>query len=335
MPHPEHGITLTDAARSAGKKLPVIAVVGATASGKTALGAALAAEFGGEVISADSMQIYEGLDIATAKPTAEEMQGIPHHLISVRRPDEPCSVAEYVTMARGVIAELHEKGSVPFIVGGTGLYVDSLLDNIQFPDIPADESLRRRLHEEAERLGNAAMRERLMQCDPESAARLHENNLRRIIRALEVYELTGVPLSEHARQSRAVPPPWEILRIGIGFEDREVQYARIRQRVDLMCQAGLLEEVSEEYHSGRRRDTAAMAIGYKELLPWLRGEEAAEEGIARIKQETCRFAKRQGTWFRRNAHINWIIRDALCANCGIFDNAKKTVKNWAEMCYNV
>ncbi len=309
-------------------KPPVIAVVGATASGKTALGVEIAEAYHGEVISADSMQIYEGLDIATAKPTAEEMRGIPHHLISVLPPDAPCSVADYVEMARVKIAEIHARGRLPVIVGGTGLYVDSLLDNIQFPDIPADDALREKLNAEARERGNAAMREKLMQCDPETAEHLHENNLRRIIRALEVWELTGIPLSEHARRSRAVPPPWEILRIGIGFEDRERQYARIRERVDQMVQQGLLDEVSEEYHSGRRRATAGMAIGYKELLPWLRGEEEMAAGIDRIKQETCRFAKRQGTWFRRNADINWIMRDSVCANCGIFNYAAFTISKW-------
>lgn len=316
-------------------KPPIIAVVGATASGKTALGIEIAAAFGGEIISADSMQIYQGLDIATAKPTPEEMQGIPHHLISILPPDQPCSVADYVTFAREKIADLQSRGKLPVIVGGTGLYIDSLLDNIQFPDIPADDALRARLHAEAEEKGNAAMREKLMQCDPESAAQLHENNLRRIIRALEVYELTGIPLSEHARRSRAVPPPWNVLRIGIGFHDRAVQYDRIRQRVDLMVEQGLTDEVRAEYASGSRRATAAMAIGYKELLPWLRGEEALEEGLARVKQETCRYAKRQGTWFRRNIQTQWIMRDADCANCGIFASAKKIIKNWDGLCYNI
>ena len=308
------------------KKPPVIAVVGATASGKTALGVEIAKAYGGEVVSADSMQIYEGLDIATAKPTAEETGGIPHHLISVLPPEHPCSVAEYVDMARAKIADIHARGKLPVVVGGTGLYVDSLLDNIRFPDIPADAALRARLNAEAAEEGNAAMLARLQQCDPETAARLHENNLRRIIRALEVFELTGIPLSEHARQSRAVPAPWNVLRIGIGFADRERLYARIRQRVDLMAEQGLGEEVRAEFHSGRRRATAAMAIGYKELLPWLRGEEDFAEGIARIKQETCRYAKRQGTWFRRNEQIHWVWRDDVCENREIFDFSRKIIE---------
>lgn len=310
---------------------PVIAVVGATASGKTALGVEIAKYYGGEVVSADSMQIYEGLDIATAKPTPDEMQGIPHHLISVLPPDHACSVAEYVEMARKKIAEIHARNKLPVIVGGTGLYVDSLLDNIQFPDIPADDALRQRLHAEAEANGNAAMLAQLQKCDPETAARLHENNLRRIIRALEVYTLTGIPLSEHARRSRAVPAPWNILRIGIGFSDREKQYGRIRLRVDKMAERGLTDEVREEYGSGRRRETAAMAIGYKELLPWLRGEEALAEGLARVKQETCRYAKRQGTWFRRNSQINWILQDEICNGSGNFEMCQKMIAKWGAL----
>ncbi|HAG14081.1 MAG TPA: tRNA (adenosine(37)-N6)-dimethylallyltransferase MiaA [Ruminococcus sp.] len=313
------------------EKPPIIAVVGATASGKTALGIAIAEAYGGEVVSADSMQIYQGLDIATAKPTAEEMHGIPHHLISVLPPDQSCSVAEYVEMARAKIKEIHAKNKLPVLVGGTGLYVDSLLDNIQFPDIPADAALRARLNQEAETLGRTAMRERLMACDPESAEKLHENNLRRIIRALEVYELTGIPLSEHARRSRAVPPEWNILRIGIRFEDREQQYERIRLRVDQMVEAGLAAEVREEYESGRRRTTAAMAIGYKELLPWLQNTDTFENAIARIKQETCRYAKRQGTWFRRNQQINWIDFSQNCVKCGNFEISQKMIAKWGAL----
>ncbi len=307
------------------EKPPVIAVVGATASGKTALGVEIALEYGGEVISADSMQLYEGLDIATAKPTAEEMRGVPHHLISVLPPEHACSVAEYTDMARRKIAEVQERGGLPVLVGGTGLYIDSLLDNIQFPEIPANPELREALNREAEQLGNAAMRQKLMKIDPESAEKLHENNLRRILRAIEVYELTGIPLSEHARRSREIPPPWNAVRIGIGFADREKQYAGIRARVDEMMRRGLTGEVKAEYLSGRRRATAAAAIGYKELLPWLTGFETLETALERVKRETCRYAKRQGTWFRRNPQTEWIYRDAVCKECGIFLIVKKII----------
>ncbi len=309
------------------KKPPVLAVVGATASGKTALGIALAKAYDGEVVSADSMQLYEGLDIATAKPTAEEMQGIPHHLISVLSPETPCSVADYTARAEQVIADVHARGKLPIVVGGTGLYIDSLLDHIVFPDIPASPDIRARLEEESETLGRTALLERLRVCDPETAAKLHENNLRRIIRALEVFELTGIPLSEHARQSRAVPPPWEVLRFGIGFRDRELQYERIRRRVDIMLEQGLVDEVRAEYESGRRRETAAAAIGYKELLPFLKGEMPLADCVAAIKQETCRYAKRQGTWFRRNEQTNWIFRDDIRDNDEILEKCQKMIES--------
>ena len=313
------------------EKPPVIAVVGATASGKTALGIALAKAYDGEVVSADSMQLYEGLDIATAKPTAAEMDGIPHHLISVLPPDMPCSVADYTARAEAVIHDIHSRGKLPIVVGGTGLYVDSLLDHIQFPDIPAAPEIRSRLESEAETLGRTALLLRLRECDPETAEKLHENNLRRIIRALEVFELTGIPLSEHARRSREIPPPWNVLRFGIGFRDRELLYARIRQRVDLMMQQGLLDEVRAEFESGRRRETAAAAIGYKELLPFLRDETALDDCIAVIKQETCRYAKRQGTWFRRNEQTNWIFRDDIRDNAEILTKCQKMIETDARL----
>ncbi len=313
------------------EKPPVLSVVGATASGKTALGIALAQAYDGEVVSADSMQLYEGLDIATAKPTVEEMQGIPHHLISVLPPDQPCSVADYVARAEAVIADIHRRGKLPIVVGGTGLYVDSLLNHVQFPDIPAAPEVRARLEAEAETLGRTVLLERLRECDPETAAKLHENNLRRVIRALEVYELTGIPLSEHARQSLSVPSPWGILRFGIGFQNRELQYERIRKRVDQMLALGLEAEVRAEYASGRRRDTASAAIGYKELLPYLEGNSTLAECVAIIKQETCRYAKRQGTWFRRNEQTMWIFRDDIRESAEIFTKCQKMIETFVEL----
>lgn len=308
------------------EKPPVLAVVGATASGKTALGVMLAEYYGGEVVSADSMQIYEGLDIATAKPTTEEMRGIPHHLMSILPPDMPFSVADYVTRAEQVIEDILSRGKLPIVVGGTGLYVDSLLDHIQFPDIPAAPEIRARLESEAETLGRTALLERLRACDPETASRLHENNLRRIIRALEVYEITGITLTQHAVNSRAIPSPWRVTRIGIGFENRELQYERIRQRVDLMLEQGLIEEVRAEYALGRRRETAAAAIGYKELLPYLNGDLPLADCVATIKQETCRYAKRQGTWFRRNKQTIWFRRDNIRDNAEIFTKCQKMIE---------
>lgn len=313
------------------QKPPVWAVVGATASGKTDLGVQLALHYNGEVVSADSMQIYQGLDIATAKPTEEEMRGVPHHLIGMLSPETPCSVADYVEYARSAIADIHARGKLPIVVGGTGLYIDSLLENIQFPDVPSSQAVRDRLASEAEIAGAAALLSRLQQCDPESAAKLHENNLRRVIRALEVYELTGTTLSEFARQSRSVPPPWDVTWFGIGFADRQKLYDRIDCRVDRMLEMGLVDEVREEYASHRRRATAAAAIGYKELLPWLRGEASMADCIAKLKQETRRYAKRQGTWFRRNEQINWIYRDHICDNLEISLKCQKIIAKNGEL----
>ncbi len=313
------------------QKPPVWAVVGATASGKTALGVQLALQYNGEVVSADSMQIYKGLDIATAKPTPEEMQDVPHHLISMLSPEMPCSVADYVEYAREAIADIHARGRLPIVVGGTGLYIDSLLENIQFPDVPSSQAVRDRLAAEAEAEGAAALLARLQQCDPESAAKLHENNLRRVIRALEVFELTGVTLSEFARQSRSVPSPWDVTWFGVGFTERQKLYDRIDARVDAMLEMGLADEVREEHKSGRRRATAAAAIGYKELLPWLRNEASMAECVAKLKQETRRYAKRQGTWFRRNEQINWIYRDDICDNLEIFLKCQKIIAKCGEL----
>lgn len=313
------------------RKPPVWAVVGATASGKTDLGVQLALHYNGEVVSADSMQIYQGLDIATAKPSAEEMQGIPHHLIGTLSPETPCSVADYVEYARAAIADIHARGKLPIVVGGTGLYIDSLLDNIQFPDVPSSQAVRDRLAKEAETEGAAVLLERLKRCDPVSAAKLHENNLRRVIRALEVYELTGTPLSVFAEQSRSVPSPWEITRLGVGFQDRQKLYERIGRRVDRMMELGLAEEVREEYESGRRRATAAAAIGYKELLPWLKNESPIEACLEVLKRETCRYAKRQCTWFRRNEQIMWVWRDDICDNLEIFRKCQKIIAKHGEL----
>lgn len=308
-------------------KLPVIAVVGSTASGKTALGIALAQAYHGEIVSADSMQIYEGLDIATAKPTPAELAAVPHHLVSVIPRDTPFSVADYVTRARAEIAALHARGTLPVVVGGTGLYIDALLDNIQFAEMGRDDALRAQLAAEAAEQGNAVLHRRLAEVDPETAAAVHENNLPRVIRALEVYALTGCPLSAFRAESRSEPSPYNVLRIGIGFADRQALYDRINRRVDAMVTAGLLDEVREAYRAQLQSGhaTAAAAIGYKELIPVLRGECTLAAGIDRVKQETRRYAKRQGTWFRKNEQIWWIYRDKFDEEDKILLECKKKI----------
>lgn len=296
-------------------KIRVIAIVGPTASGKTALGAEIAEEFSGEVVSADSMQIYKGMDIATAKPTKEEMRGIPHHLIGFLDRNVSFSVADYVDLAGSVIGDISERKKLPVIVGGTGLYVSSLLDNIKFADIKSDAGLRKKLEDEAERLGNSYLFEKLEKVDPESAAELHPNNLVRVIRALEVYELTGKKLSLFKAESRLEESPYDPVMIGLDYNDRQILYDRINKRVDIMVKNGLVEEAQSIFDSCNMK-TAGNAIGYKELIPYFKKEKSLEECISKIKQETRRYAKRQLTWFRKNAKINWLKLDE-------FDNKEK------------
>lgn len=296
-------------------KIRVIAIVGPTASGKTALGAEIAEEFSGEVVSADSMQIYKGMDIATAKPTKEEMRGIPHHLIGFLDRNVSFSVADYVELAGSVIGDISERKKLPVIVGGTGLYVSSLLDNIKFADIKSDAGLRKKLEDEAERLENSYLFEKLEKVDPESAAELHPNNLVRVIRALEVYELTGKKLSLFKAESRLEESPYDPVMIGLDYNDRQILYDRINKRVDIMVKNGLVEEAQSIFDSCNMK-TAGNAIGYKELIPYFKKEKSLEECISKIKQETRRYAKRQLTWFRKNAKINWLKLDE-------FDNKEK------------
>ncbi len=309
------------------QKQPVIAVVGATASGKTALGIALAQAFDGEIVSADSMQIYKGLDIATAKPTPEERSAAPHHLISILDRGTRFSVAEYVALAREKIAEIRARGRLPIVVGGTGLYLNALLEHIQFAEMGQDESLRAQLAREAEEQGAAALHARLAAVDPETAAAVHPNNLPRVIRALEVYTLTGRPLSEFRKESRSEPSPYDVLWIGIGCSDRQLLYDRIDRRVDLMLEQGLLDEVRAVYEAKQAaaHPTADAAIGYKELIPYLEGAAPLEDCVEKIKQETRRYAKRQGTWFRKNEQIWWIYRDKFDEEDKILSECKKRI----------
>lgn len=296
-------------------KIRVIAIVGPTASGKTALGVEIAEAFEGEVVSADSMQIYKGMDIATAKPTQEEMRGVLHHLIGFLDKNISFSVADYVELAGNVIKDISLRGKLPVIVGGTGLYVSSLLDNIKFADIKSDSGLRKKLEDEAERRGNLYLFEKLKKVDPESAAELHPNNLVRVIRALEVYELTGKKLSLFKSESRREESPYDSVIIGLDYNDRQILYDRINKRVDIMVKNGLVEEAKAVFDSCEMK-TAGNAIGYKELIPYFNNEKSLEECISAIKQETRRYAKRQLTWFRKNAKINWLKLDE-------FDNKEK------------
>lgn len=289
-------------------KIPLVAVAGPTASGKTALAVELALWLGGEVISADSMQIYKGMDIATAKPTADEQKGVPHHLIGFLEPTEEFSVADYAVLAHRTIREVHERGKLPILAGGTGLYLDAVVNNISFAEIETDSALRAELAGLAREQGTECLLEELRAVDPESAARLHPHNLARIIRAVEVYRLTGIPMSEHQRRSRLTPQLYRTALLGLNFRDRQRLYDRIDLRVDRMLEAGLLEEARQVLAQDSLK-TARQAIGYKELAPYFAGEETLAEAVGRIKQESRRYAKRQLTWFRRNERINWIYID--------------------------
>ncbi len=289
--------------------IKIAAVVGPTASGKTALSVRLAGKFDGEIVSADSMQIYKGMDIATAKPTAEEKRGIPHHMMDFLSPDVKYSVSDYVRDAKKCVSDIASRGKLPIVAGGTGLYVDSLLTNTDFGEMPDNSKIRKELQSRLEAEGNSAMLEELMKIDPESARILHENNAGRIIRALEVYYLTGVTMTEMKRRSHLTPSEYDVCIIGINYKNRDVLYSRIDRRVDMMVNDGLTDE-AERYAALSSDTTSAQAIGYKELKPYFDGEMSLERALDNLKRATRRYAKRQITWFKRNENINWIYPDA-------------------------
>lgn len=289
-------------------KIKVIAVVGPTASGKTSLGVQIAKAVSGEIISADSMQIYKGMNIATAKPTAQEMQGVPHHLIDFLEPCENYSVAQFVKDAGNKIGEILSRGNTPVIVGGTGLYTDSLLMGLDFENEPENGEIRKKLKERAEKEGAETLLRELYEIDPEAASHLHVNNLGRIIRALEVYYLTGNTITQQKIKSREKGTPYDSLYIGIEYKDRQKLYDRIEKRVDIMVSQGLLEE-AKKYISLGENTTAKQAIGYKELKPYFYGEISLKEALDNLKKETRHYAKRQMTWFRRNKNIFWVYPD--------------------------
>lgn len=266
----------------------------------------LAKRLGAEIVNADSMQIYKYMDIGTAKPDMEERQGIPHHLIDIVEPDEQFSVARYCECAKEAIDFVHTKGKPVVMVGGTGLYVDSLVNNIQFSEIDADEEYRKKMDALAEELGNEHIHNMLMEIDPESGAKIATADRKRIIRALEVYHLTGKTITWHNEQSRSVPSPYNTTMFAIDV-DREVLYDKINRRVDIMIENGLVDEVKSIINKGIKKDSTAMqAIGYKEIAEYLDGKIPLEEAIDKIKQGSRRYAKRQLTWYRRNEKINWV-----------------------------
>ena len=292
------------------KKIKILAIVGPTASGKTAVSIEVARRLGGEIISCDSMQVYRRMNIGTAKPTKEETCGIPHHLIDVVEPDEAFSCADYVTMAGEAVREIVARQKLPILCGGTGLYLDRFLCG-EMEETHADEDLRASLFAFAEREGALALHERLRAVDPESADAIHPNNVKRVVRALEIYEQTGIPKSEFDRRSQVGESPYDALVIGLRYPRREVLYERINRRVDIMMEDGLLAETKQLLEEGvfDVNLTAAQAIGYKELLPYLEDGAPLEPCVELLKQNTRRYAKRQLTWFRNDPEVHWIWYD--------------------------
>lgn len=290
------------------ERTPLVAVVGPTASGKTALAVELAKALNGEVLSFDSMQLYKGMDVATAKPTEEEMQGIPHHLIDVVDPAETYSVARFQEDAARIIADIRGRGKNVILVGGTGQYLDSFIENLQFLDTGDTTEVRARLKAELEETGPEAMYERVRAIDPAYAEGLHPNNTGRVLRALEVYELTGYTMSYQIAQSRREPGAYDVCYIGLTAEDRDYLYDRINLRVDRMIGNGLLDE-AKQWLEERPGATAAQAIGIKEMIPYLEGEDTLEACAEKLKADTRHYAKRQLTWFRRNPDVHWLYID--------------------------
>jgi len=283
----------------------VLVIVGPTASGKSELALRLAMELDGEIVNADSMQVYRGMDIGTAKPDPQQRLTVPHHLIDVAAPDHPFSAADYAESAALAVSDIASRGKRPIVVGGTGLYIRALLNGLVDSPSGAGE-IRQKLQDEARQLGNAAMLERLRRVDPDAAARMHPNNLVRIIRALEVHELTGAPLSRHQQRHGFSDSRFEARRIGIQVE-RSVLYRRIEERVEHMLTAGLLDEVRGLLAAGCDRSLKSMrAIGYKEAAAFLYGECSHADMVDLIKRDTRRYAKRQLTWFRGESDIIWL-----------------------------
>ncbi|MGI6030703.1 MAG: tRNA (adenosine(37)-N6)-dimethylallyltransferase MiaA [Eubacteriales bacterium] len=292
------------------RKIPIIVICGPTASGKTALSVALCHRLRGEVVSTDSMQIYRGMDIGTAKPTLQEREGIPHHMLDVADIWEEFDVAQYCDMARPIIEDIDRRGKIPVLAGGTGLYINTLVDNIRFSPVESDPSYRAELERFALEYGNEALHERLRQVDPESALRVHPNNRSRVIRALEVYRQSGMTISEMNRRSRQEPSPYDPCMIGLCYEDRQLLYRRIDQRVEEMIRQGLEQEVAGLWQRGwDSRWSSVQAIGYKEWKAYFEGKATCQQVMEEIQRESRRYAKRQMTWFRRDKRIQWICLD--------------------------
>ena len=290
----------------------LLAIVGSTASGKSRMAVKLAQRLNGEVISCDSMQIYKRMNVGTAKPTVDEMGGIPHHLIDFAEPDVSFSSADYVTAAKRAIEEVSSRGKLPILCGGTGLYLERLLyGGGDAEEAEPSDEIRKKWQAYCEERGNHALHEKLREVDAESADAIHENNVHRVIRALEIFETTGIPKSEWDKRSKKKESDYTFCVVGLRYGSRELLYDRINRRVDAMMESGLLEETRSLMVEGvfLRNSTAAQAIGYKELLAYFDGEESLTEAVERLKTATRRYAKRQITWFSAKPYVGWVDAD--------------------------
>ena len=291
------------------EKMPLIVLTGPTAVGKTSLSIALAQSIGGEIISADSMQVYKYMDIGSAKIKKEEMHDVPHHCIDILEPTEDYNVVMFQNNVKSCMKEIYDRGHIPILVGGTGFYIQSILYDIDFTENEEHSEIRDQLEQLAAEKGNEYIHQKLMEVDPESAEKIHANNVKRVIRALEFYQLTGTRISDHNEEERQKESAYRSCYFVLN-DKRELLYERIDRRVDLMVQEGLVSEVQKLLNMGCQRESTAMqGLGYKEIIDYLQGEISLEEAIYRIKRDTRHFAKRQLTWFRREKEVIWIDKD--------------------------
>ena len=301
----------------------LICIAGPTASGKTALSIALARELNGEVVSCDSMQVYKGMDIGTAKPTTEEMENIPHHMLSVAEPWEDFSVGKYCQMAAPIVDDILSRGKTAIIAGGTGLYMDALIKGNDFAPVPST-GRREELEQLAAEKGIEAVIEQLRAVDPESADRLHPSDQKRIIRAMEVYLETGETITEHNRKTQLIPPRYNPVWFGLEDAERASLYTRIDRRVEIMLEHGLIAEIQGLLDAGiPEKCTAMQAIGYKEFVDALQGRSSMETATALVQQSSRKYAKRQLTWFRRNPAIHWLVREENDGTAQILAKARQ------------
>ena len=306
----------------------IICIAGPTASGKTALAVALAKELHGEVVSCDSMYVYRRMNIGTAKPSVEEMEGIVHHMIDVADPDEDFSVSKYCEMAAPIVDDIVARGKTAIIAGGTGLYMDSLIRGNDFAPFPST-GMRKKLEAQADEQGMDAILDLLRSIDPDAAARLHLSDRKRIIRALEVYYETGQTITAHNLKTQAIPPRYTPLWLGLDFADRAELYRRIDLRVEIMLQQGLIEEIRQLLASGiPQKCTAMQAIGYKEFVAALDGQCTIEEAAEEVRKSSRHYAKRQLTWFRRNKNIHWLTRQAGESPEEIINRARQVIRDF-------